>query len=283
MAKSSLFLGNLSSFEKALDRFNEQGAEFTVVSSGMTRKIVSANSKKLTYFGRKENNDYIDGAYLAPMVMREINAYVEKNGVPVIKGMPDVQQFNFDAIESVIGKSVAISSIDINSCYWNTARNLGYISEKLYWRGINGCKKKGLLVAIGCLNRLPQIDYYKDGKRVKTEYDYATNDKYAPFYWNIIYHTYELMMKSYELFGDKFYMWLTDCVFVDTECLVQAENFFKEAGYNTKNNTINFDRYEGRRLIWYDYKAGREKGIYASKRDIKVNHELYKISKGLAF
>jgi hypothetical protein len=283
MAKSSLFLGNLSSFEKALTRFNEQGAEFKVVSSGMSRKIVAQNSKKLSYFGRKENNDYIDGAFLAPMVMREINAYIEKNGVPAIKGMPDVQQFNFDAIDRVLGKSVAISSIDINSCYWNTARMLGYISEKLYQRGMNGCKKKGLLVAIGCLNKLPQIDYYKDGQHIKTDYDYETNEKYAPFYWNIIYHTYELMMRSYELFGDKFYMWLTDCVFVDTECLTEAEKFFEEAGYKTKTNTIDFQRYEGRRLIWYDFKAGREKGIYSSSRDIKTNYELYKISKGLAF
>mgnify|MGYP003344444472 CR=1 FL=1 len=91
--------------------------------------------------------------------------------------------------------------IDINACYWTTAYQLGYISESLFNRGLDTCKKAGLLISIGCLNKRPTIKRYENGKLTSTYYDEISYAKYSPFYWNIIKKTHDIIIQSYEQMG----------------------------------------------------------------------------------
>ena len=159
--------------------------------------------------------------------------------------------------------------IDINACYWNVAHKLGYISDELYERGITKVTKMGLLIAIGCLAKRPVHRVFKDGKLDSTHFDDATYLRYAPFYWNIIRFTYDLMIESYKVIGkDSWYMFLTDCIFVDLEQMKVAQKFLSDYGFKYKNHLIEYTDFDGYRLDWFDYKHNEKKQMYVFGRDI---------------
>jgi DNA-dependent RNA polymerase auxiliary subunit epsilon len=181
------------------------------------------------------------------------------------------------------GKKKPVVGIDINACYWNTAHKLGYISDALFERGLDTCKKQGLLIAIGCLNKKPVLKNYKEGKLVGYSFDEQVHSRYAPFYWNIIEHTHQIMMESYERFKDNWYMYLTDCLFVDLDVAKDAHKFISDKGYKCKSHQIEFINFDGKRLRWFDFKENRDKEIHAQGRDIYLTYTLSKIGKGMHY
>lgn len=280
--RKSFFKGDLERYNEYVHDSKTNGESFTTISVGLSRKIKYKNGQQFKFFGSKNNKQFVEGAFLTPMVVREIDKYIEENGIPDKLDRVDVQQFNFDKIIDEVRstRKKPIVGIDINSCYWRTAYLLGYISEELYERGLTTAKKKGLLVAIGCLNKLPIYKEYKDGECISRWQDYEYHSKYSPFYWQIINHTHELMLECYHLMREHFYMFLTDCVFVDVRAMNVAKKFFTDRGYDVKHHIIDFQKYDGKRLIWWDNKDQRMKGIYASNRDINLTYNAWKISKG---
>jgi hypothetical protein len=165
--------------------------------------------------------------------------------------------------------------VDINACYWFVAHKLGYISDTLFERGLNTKKKKGLLIAIGCLNKLPMIKTYVDGECVATDFDMESHNTYSPFYWNVINYTHELMIESFKLFGDDWYMFLTDCLFVSVDKIKDAQEFLKEKGFFYKNHSIEFKTFDSRNITWYDFKDQKIKTMYAGTRDINYYLKVY--------
>jgi hypothetical protein len=275
--------GNIDKYEHSLKSCMSNGESFTTISSGLSRKIVFENGLKLRYFGTAKNNQLIDGAFLVQMVQREIDKYIETKGIPKHTKVPDVQQFNLDKIKESLKskKPVAVIGIDINACYWNVAHKLGYISENLYLRGLKMGKKQGLLISIGCLNKLPMIKRYEHGLLIEKTHDYAFHAKYSPFYWNIISHTYDLMMDSFEVFQDNWYMFLTDCIFVDYKRKNDVQEYLVSKGFAFKTHQIQFKSFDNGKLDWLDFKDQSKKSIYAMNRDVKITHPLWKISKGM--
>jgi hypothetical protein len=283
--RKSFFKGDLEKYNQFILESKDSGESFVTMTVGLSRKVKFQNGLQYKYFGTQKNKQFIDGAFLTPMVIKEVDKYIEQNGIPDKLDKVDVQQFNFEKIINEVrsDKKRPILGIDINSCYWRTANLLGYISDDLYERGLSTAKKKGLLVAIGCLNKLPIYKEFKGGECVNKWYGFDYHNKYSPFYWQIINHTHELMMECYDLMKENFYMFLTDCVFVDMKAMNVAQKFFIDRGYNIKHHVINFEKYDGKRLIWWDNKDQRLKGIYASSRDINNGYDAWKISKGASF
>ena len=237
--KQNFNSGDLEKYRTALEYARKSKQSFQIVSTGLSRKIIMPNGYKLNYFGRKGAQNLVEGAFLVMMVRREIDAYIEKNGTPPQVEPTQVQTFNFTAIRKVLsGKRKPIVGVDINACYWFVAHKLGYISDTLFERGLNTKKKKGLLIAIGCLNKLPMLKTYQDGVCIDTSFDTAQHQMYSPFYWNIIYHTHQLMIDSFKVFGDDWYMFLTDCLFVSIDRMKDAQEFLTEKGFFYKNHTI---------------------------------------------
>jgi hypothetical protein len=282
MAKKTTFNGGtIDKYESSLKNCMANEESFTTVSSGLSRKIVFTNGMKLRYFGSQNNNQLIEGAFLVQMVQRDVDKYIANLGIPKFEKTPDVQQFNIAKIKNSIksDKPLAVIGIDINACYWNVAYKLGYISESLYERGLNLGKKKGLLISIGCLNKLPIIKKYEYGVLIEKTYDYQFHNQYSPFYWNILAYTHDLMMESYGLFREDWYMFLTDCIFVDYKRRKDIQSFLESKGFKFKMHQIHFKSFENGKLDWFDFKDQSDKSIYAMNRDIEMTYPLWKISK----
>jgi hypothetical protein len=274
--KQNFSSGDLEKYRTALEYARKSKQSFQIVSTGLSRKIIMPNGYKLNYFGRKGAQNLVEGAFLVMMVRREIDAYIEKNGTPPQVEPTQVQTFNFTAIRKVLsGKRKPIVGVDINACYWFVAHKLGYISDTLFERGLNTKKKKGLLIAIGCLNKLPMIKTYQDGVCIDTSFDTAQHQMYSPFYWNIIYHTHQLMIDSFKVFGDDWYMFLTDCLFVSIDRMKDAQEFLTEKGFFYKNHTIEFKTFDAKNITWFDYKDMKIKTMYAGSRDIYFFEKVY--------
>jgi hypothetical protein len=274
--KQNFNSGDLEKYRTALEYARKSKQSFQIVSTGLSRKIIMPNGYKLNYFGRKGAQNLVEGAFLVMMVRREIDAYIEKNGTPPQVEPTQVQTFNFTAIRKVLsGKRKPIVGVDINACYWFVAHKLGYISDTLFERGLNTKKKKGLLIAIGCLNKLPMIKTYQNGECIDTSFDTAQHQTYSPFYWNIIYHTHQLMIDSFKVFGDDWYMFLTDCLFVSIDRMKDAQEFLTEKGFFYKNHTIEFKTFDAKNITWFDYKDMKIKTMYAGSRDIYFFEKVY--------
>jgi hypothetical protein len=279
--KTSYHKGTIEKYRSSLKDCITNKESFTTITSGMSRRIVLPNGVSMKYFGSQKNSSLIDGAFLVPMVQREIDQYIELYGIPKHNEVADVQLFNIPNIERAIKKQHPVLGIDINACYWNTAYHLGYISKELYERGVKKVKKQGLLISIGCLNKKPIIKTYDEGKLVSSYHDEETYNRYSPFYWNIIEVTHKIMVESYSLFKDNWYMFLTDCLFVDFEVAKDAKKFINSFNYEVKSHQIVFEKFDGRRLTWFDFKDHKEKQIHALGRDIELISNLDKISKGI--
>ena len=130
MRKKNLQQGTIEKFKEQFPSILEKSKDFTIVASGMSRKVILQNGSVLRYFGTKKQDCKVDGAFIVTMVQREIDAYIEKNGIPEFEVVRDVQNFNLKGIKQVVQKRVPIMGIDINACYWNVAHKLGYISKE---------------------------------------------------------------------------------------------------------------------------------------------------------
>jgi hypothetical protein len=275
--KTSYFNGDIDKFQDTLSYAQSSKASFKTISSGLSRKIVLDNGVKLRFFGKQGRNNLIDGAFLVKMVQRDIDKWIEKNGEhPYVKPSM-IQVFNHKSIERVLkGQRTPIVGIDINSCYWVTAHKLGYISDDLFNRGLDTCKKKGLLIAIGCLNKLPMIKHYKNGVLQGTTFDQEYNARYSPFYWSIISYTHQILMHTYEMFQDDWFMFLTDCVFVSPNRVAEAQKFLTSLGYKHKSHNIEFKKFQNQTIEWYDMKDQKMKCMRTSLKDISFYYPQWK-------
>lgn len=260
--------GNLTQFKDFVLYHREQKSDFKVTSRGMSRIVEFNSGKKVRFFGQagvKTNN--IEGAFFVRMVKTEIDKFIEVNGGLPKKEPVISQTFNCSSIKKVLNKPICY--LDLNLCYWRTAYLLGYISTKLYNRGLDSGFKKGMLVSIGALNANPLIQQYEDGKVVYTKHDDELNAKYSPFYWSIIGKVNDLMMEVFKELGDDFYMWLTDCAFIAPERQGEVMGIFEKYGFPYKSYTSDFTYCDDNTVEWYDCKDGRLKTISVGGRHIK--------------
>ena len=260
--------GYLNRFETDLNKLQDNKTNFQVVSSGLTRKIIfnqKEDKSKRLYFGHQKS-DILPGVHMVNAVRRNIDNYIESGKpIPKLEYRPKLVLYNFMEIEKAINKNPRdlTNAIDINACYFKTAYNLGFINEDLYKKGWEKRKenKLGLLASIGSLNKHETIETYKNGKLKTTDTNWEYKNKYSPFYWAIINKVAEVMMEIAHALGENFYMWLTDCVYVDRDKKKIATDILDKYGYDYKSFYIEFTDLRGRQLNWYDFKANEEKYI----------------------
>ena len=260
--------GYLNRFETDLNKLQNNRTNFQVVSSGLTRKIIfnqKEDKSKRLYFGHQKS-DILPGVHMVNAVRRNIDKYIESGKpIPKLEYRPKLVLYNFMEIEKAINKNPRdlTNAIDINACYFKTAYNLGFINEDLYKKGWEKRKenKLGLLASIGSLNKHETIETYKSGKLKTTDTNWEYKNKYSPFYWAIINKVAEVMMEIAHALGENFYMWLTDCVYVDRDKKKIATDILDKYGYDYKSFYIEFTDLRGRQLNWYDFKANEEKYI----------------------
>ena len=260
--------GNLEAFNKFLTAHRDNGSNFKVSSSGLSRMVTFDSGKKFRFFGQgKAADNTIKGVYFVSMVRNSIDKYIEKYGIAKKRDKVIAQTFNVESISKVLGKPVAC--LDLNLCYWRTAFLLGYIDFELYKKGIESGHKRGMLVSIGALNKNPLIQHFENGKEVSKSFDSELNGRYSPFYWQVIGKVNDLMMEVYRELGDDFYMWLTDCAFVSNDRINDVIAIFDKYGFPHKFYTSDFESVDMDFVKWFDCKEARFKSMSIGGRHIK--------------
>ena len=267
--------GYLDNFDFDLQKLKDTKGDFTVVSSGLTRKIIFKEEYdetpfKRLYFGNS-NNDNLPGVHMVSAVRKNIDSYIKKGGkIPNTKYMPKLILYNFEQINDIVKNNKSIKedrdktyAIDINACFFKTAYNLGYFTEELYSKAWKRRKdwKYGLLASIGSLNKHETIDKYEEGKLKTSELNTDYIEKYSPFYWSVINYVAEVMMEIAHTLKDDFYMWLTDCVYLNESRKKDVEKILNKHNYEYKDFYIEFKDLDERMVKWYDYKANEDKFI----------------------
>lgn len=278
MADKNVFVGGtLDRYDKRLKYYVENQATFEVRKYGLTRRISFPDSKVTwKFFGTHSGRgkQFVDGSWFASMVRKEIDAYIEEHGVVAMRDKPDIQQFDMEAIRGSIGQRV--KAIDINSCHWTTAYQLGFMSAHTFARGIKSGKKKGLLVSIGSLNKLEQVEVYEKGVMSHTYFDHEKHAIYSPFYWAVICRVRDVMMELYQQLQGDLFMWLTDCAFVRPERAEEVRQFLSDKGYKTKEYDIDFIEVTKSKVVWFDPKSPHNKFVGYHGRDFATQFILWK-------
>ena len=99
MAKKSFNKGTIEKYRSTLSKCIANKETFTTYSSGMSRKIILPTGVNMRFFGTESSNNRISGAFIVQMVQREIDAYIEANGIPTYNYVSDVQLFNLPKIK----------------------------------------------------------------------------------------------------------------------------------------------------------------------------------------
>ncbi len=239
--------------------------EFIWTSQGSVNSIIHDNKEfvcvDLQAIGGK-------GHHLGGRFKKDIDSWLARHGEHLYPYGHNYKEqiFNLAAIENNTGKLCV--AIDLNDCYWKTAYKLGYITEQTY---IVGLKKKewktGRNGCIGSLIKTQSLTPYIKGESGRSVPDYKAKlpPKKTPIEYmyirnHIIGHIYEMFYRLYQEIGDKFFMFLTDCVFTDYSTKSKVESFFHKYGYRMKSKPVEFivvNRHE-KMIRWHDFEANRK-------------------------
>jgi hypothetical protein len=224
------------------------------------------------FFGNTDGSGSINGAYFCTMVKRDIDEYI-LNNTPPLKPIyrPMLRFFNVEEIPNVIGKP--IQALDVNMCYFQTAYNLGYVSEKTYKMARKKISehnkiKQGLTASIGSLNKLTLVETYKDGVKIDQKLDYKTYDKYSPFYWRIIKEVYDFLTEAADILQKDFYMAQTDCIYFNVLRKKEIYDLCAKFNYKFKLFTVEFKEITDTSVTWFDHKDQKEKTVNHINCDI---------------
>ena len=149
------------------------------------------------------------------------------------------------------------------------ARNLGYISEKMYQKGIeinekgeNKIPKMIRLIALGALARKRTVrEFTKEKGYTSLPLDY--DPELGGVFFHISKHLGELMLQCIDEIGDDpfFFFWV-DALMIHTSAKWAVTNFFQNAGYEVKEKPyakIEITEVKGQKVgICYE-KSGRKK------------------------
>lgn len=275
--------GDLNAFHRQLKRLEEGGYSFRVEYNGSTRHIVYLDEKtneeysRHTYIGNRAGKRFV-GAHIVKEVKTQLLARIN-NGErpPKFKTNTKVVSYSTRSIKECIkenkGNCVAL---DIKSCYWETAQQLGIISYELYDKYIDESSKwkQGMVSSIGALNKQTATLVYSDGK-IATQYMDITFGKTRPYYWAVINRVQDLMLELIEELDDDYLMWLTDCVYVKKTAENKARDIIHANGYETKKMNAKMVKVENR-AIWFqnDQKSKPTYISYSQSQD--VNFPQYK-------
>ena len=82
---------------------------------------------------------------------------------------------------------------------------------------------------------------------------YEYKNKYSPFYWAVINYVAKVMMEIAHSLDNNFYMWLTDCIYIDKRDKQIVEDILDKHKYDYKSFFIEFEEIDDTQIKWYDY------------------------------
>ena len=104
-------------------------------------------------------------------------------------------------------------SVDIKQAYWQSALNIGYLSDQLYKDGMK-VNKIVRLASLGSFAKVRNI-YRFDGEKCLTPL--VIDPEHPEVFYNCAYMTYLAMKECMEALGDDFLLYWTDGIYMKSE------------------------------------------------------------------
>jgi hypothetical protein len=260
------------SFNNMKNTYIESEMTFDMYYSGSTMTVVFEDGKKKKQGhaipGRK-------GMFLAGLTNKQVKKRIEsgeyicKNTNPSRMTNNTIMYSSQNIKKNLLKPCVAI---DISSCYWRTAYNIGVIDQKLYDIGMSGGKdfKEARVISIGSIGALVMHEKYVKGQLVSTD---NTRRFGANARLDIIDAVWLMANKIASKLGSGFLMYLTDCFYAPESMADDLCRFIKEEGYDFKIDLVQFEKIERmhtaldklgsqiytEKVIWFSDEQNREK------------------------
>ena len=169
---------------------------------------------------------------------KHVNKYIHEHNycVQPIPKKDSRARIKDDAIWNDIPVGGEFWCIDINSCYWQMAYKLGYISEKLYNTYVDLADFKLIKqLSLSFLPKRSHKDYYKNGEKIWSIN--CENEQWDIIYKNItsksfnLIHELELIVRKQNVL-----MRLSDAIYVKYSHVAAIEDYLNDA--NVKYKTL---------------------------------------------
>ena len=153
---------NMLKFREMIKRYEAENAIEKVVKESNTKYVVYFRCglvKEVRILRKTTNEDFKMGCYRA--VMKDLKAV----DLSKLKEVNDCDlSVNFGTINE--DDETEIYKVDINRCYFNVARKLGFISDENYEKYKDRQYKYSINIAIGCTaSKTMVVTYDGDGKK----------------------------------------------------------------------------------------------------------------------
>lgn len=243
-------------WEQTKKWLNDNGKSYLFITEGNTSRI-QYGEKEFVYIDTKSIGS--QGHHINKYFMDDIDQWLLKYGDSLAAYPQNYQEqiFNINSIEGCIGEQLVM--IDINDCYWMTARRLGYITEQTFIKGLKLKQWKiGRNACIGSLAKTTVITPFIDGVASRLRRQVLRPDPKRQYIRNhIIGEVYELFTQIISEIQDDFFMFLTDCIVTRYSRLKDVQAHLTIRGYKFKHKPMEFREVDRRakKITWYDYQS----------------------------
>jgi hypothetical protein len=223
-------------------------------------KVINGNYELISKLFKHKTKNVFGYTTQELNFITSVKRYVLKNEIHLREEFQENQLFSED-VHFVRVQKVPVNKIfenvcevDIDQAYWETAHQLGIISDDLYRKGSKGnISKQARLTALGSFAK--KVYRYKfKGKKVQSV-EVDKDELLENLWFTICKRVSDVMHKVIEALGDDFiFYWVDGIYFNHTEENVnKVMGVFLEGGYNSKFKKINQIHFHEKGFTVNDY------------------------------
>jgi len=221
--------------------------------------------------------------------IKSVRRHIVKNKIYLLPRFQENQLFSDDVhyvkVAQVPRGKVFnnVCEVDIDQAYWETAYQLGIISDSIYVKGSKGnISKKARLTALGSLAKKAYQYKFEGDKLVETITD--SEPLLENLWFTICKRVSDVMHKVIESLGKEFIFYWVDGIYFKNspELVSKTMHIFMENGYNSKFKRINQIAFHDKGFTVNDYgEIKREFSFpnYSKKSRIVSNSESFQVAK----
>ena len=192
-----------------LNRMIKDKANGLIKRGTFTNEIVwGAYSYIIPCMTKKKQVAFKKGMFLFGMVRKDVNAYLKDNEIRLPKRYGQIE-YN-ENLEDIPNN---VTGTDLNHAYWRIALNLGIISERTYYKGLNDEFKEVRLAALSTLGGKKKYQKIRNGV-ITDEFFVVEGDEDLRKVYTLIRLTcYRYMTQVKKILGNDFLCYKTDCIY----------------------------------------------------------------------
>lgn len=281
--KKKVLKYDMSKFLDYFERFKRSGFEFILEQDASIKSIKWGDDNEIVFrdYDSLVKKEKDAGFHISRMVKADVLKFNESNpnygnghSVIISDIYPEISKANMVGLKKNEGNM--IYSVDINDCYWDTAKKLGFISDLTYYKALQKkAWKTGRNASIGSLGKNLVVSKYVNGELVSSEIDKESR-KLSIIRDNVVSYVHESFLTLLKQLGDDWLMYFTDCVYVPYNKILEVQEYFKALGYQSKVSTYDLDSVNEKTGLvnWFDFKANLIPKELRKKVDV-VNKSYY--------